>query len=345
MNSHLNSRPEFDIAGSPKAELHVHLEGSIWPKTVVELAARHGVKLSEQEVAARYAPGDFAQFIEAYKWVTSFLREPRDYALIAERFCEYLITQRVAYAEITLSVGVMLLRQQDPLANFEAIRAAAAAFAPRGLRTNWIFDAARQFGIAQAMEVARLAAQSVGNGVVAYGIGGDELAIPTKELLPVYEFARGAGLNLVIHAGEIGAACAVREAIEILGVARVGHGIAAMHDDTLMQLLSERNIPLEICPTSNIRTGALAKQLRKPMQEASLAEHPLRLFVERGVPFVLGSDDPAMFETTLRDEYSVASWLGLSAAQMSQLIRAGFEHSFLPEAEKRSHLERVRRDS
>lgn len=339
------SNPQLDLTKIPRAELHVHLEGSIWPGTVVELAARHSVKISEQEVAARYAPGDFAQFIEAYKWVTSFLREPRDYALIAERFCEYLLTQGVAYAEITLSAGVMLLRKQDPLANFEAIRGATARFLQRGLRTNWIFDAARQFGLAQAMEVARFAAQAVGKGVVAYGIGGDELAIPTKELLPVYEFARSAGLNLVIHAGEIGAAEAVREAIDLLGVARIGHGIAAMQDKKLMRALAERNIPLEVCPTSNIRTGALASQLGRPMHETSLAEHPLKLFVDRGVPVVLGSDDPAMFETTLLNEYRVAASLGLTSSQISSLIRAGFGHAFLSDAEKRSYLERAARNA
>ncbi|HET9401997.1 MAG TPA: adenosine deaminase [Candidatus Acidoferrales bacterium] len=341
----MTSDSQLDFSRLLKAELHVHLEGSIWPGTVVELAARNGVKLSESEVAARYAPGDFARFIEAYKWVTSFLREPRDFALIAERFCEYLLTQGVAYAEITLSVGVMLLRKQDPLANFEAIRAAAATFMPRGLRTNWIFDAARQFGLAQAMEVSRIAAQVVDKGVVAYGIGGDELAIPTKELLPVYEFARGAGLNLVIHAGEIGPASAVRDAVEILGVARVGHGLASMHDESLLRMLAERNIPLEVCPTSNIRTGALAKQLAKPVREASLAEHPLKLFLERGVPVVLGSDDPAMFETSLLNEYAAAARLGVTAAQVSSLARAGFAYAFLSDADKRSYLEGAKSSS
>ena len=332
---------QLELTQLPKSELHVHLEGSIWPRTVVELAARRGIAITESEVALKYAPGDFAQFIEAYKWVTSLLLEPRDYALITERFCEYLLTQAVVYAEVTLSVGVMLLRKQDPLANFEAIRAAASAFVARGLRINWIFDAARQFGVAQTMEVARLAAQARENGVVAYGIGGNELAIPTKELLPAYKFARNAGLNLVIHAGEIGPASSVREAIEILGVARIGHGIAAMHDKSLMRTLAERNIPLEVCPVGNIRTGALAKQLGKPMSAVSIADHPLKFLADLGVPITLGSDDPAMFETNLLSEYAAAAALGLSANQLLSILRTGFSHSFLSNSEKENFLARV----
>lgn len=328
----------LDLTPIPKAELHVHLEGSIWPRTVVELAARRGIAISEHEVALKYAPGDFSQFIEAYKWVTSLLLEPRDYALITERFCEYLLTQGVVYAEVTLSIGVMLLRKQDPLANFEAIRAAASAFVPRGVRINWIFDAARQFGVPQTMEVARLAAQAREDGVVAYGIGGNELALPTKELLPAYEFARNAGLNLVIHAGEIGPASFVREAIEILGVARIGHGIAAMQDEQLMRTLADRNVPLEVCPVSNIRTGALAKQLAKPAAETSISDHPLKLLIDRGVPITLGSDDPAMFETTLLNEYASAANLGFSRNQLLALVRAGFKHSFLSERAKKQYL-------
>ena len=158
----------------------------------------------------------------------------------------------------------MLLRKQDPLANYAAIRAASQPFIARGLRIEWVFDAVRQFGAPAAMEVAKLAAECVRDGVVAFGIGGDELALPARDFEAVYEFIRRAGLAPLIHAGEIGDARAVRDAIEYLGVARIGHGIAAMHDRALMEELAERRIPLEICPTSNLRTGALARQLGRP---------------------------------------------------------------------------------
>ena len=130
----MSTETDSFIASLPKAELHLHLEGSIEPQTAVELAARHGMALTASDVSAKYAPGDFARFIEAFKWVTSLLRTPADYALITERLAEKLLAQNVVYAEVTLSVGVMLLRKQDPLANYAEIRRTAAPFEARGLR-------------------------------------------------------------------------------------------------------------------------------------------------------------------------------------------------------------------
>src|SRR5882724_5827757 len=145
------------IASLPKAELHLHLEGSIQPATVCALTVQHGVVMTEEEVGRRYAYRDFSGFIEAFKWVTSFLRDPQDYALIARDLGEHLLTQNVVYAEVTLSVGVMLLRKQLPEANFEAILRATKPFERRGLRFRWIFDAARQFGAEAAMNVVESA--------------------------------------------------------------------------------------------------------------------------------------------------------------------------------------------
>jgi hypothetical protein len=155
----------------PKAELHVHLEGTMEPATVVALSKNHGDALDESSVAARYATRDFVAFIEAYKWVTSYLRAPADYALVARRMCEQMLAQNVIYAEVTLSVGVMLLRKQDVEANYCAIREAAAPYQARGLRLQWIFDAVRQFGTAAAHDVAQWAVRLRDAGVVAFGMG------------------------------------------------------------------------------------------------------------------------------------------------------------------------------
>ncbi len=212
------------IASLPKAELHLHLEGSIQPATVCALAARHGILIAEEEVRRRYAYRGFSEFIEAFKWVTSFLREPQDYALIAHDLAEHLLTQGVVYAEVTLSVGVMLLRGQQPEANFEALLRATEPFESRGLRFNWIFDAARQFGPEAALAVVEAARQCASKSVVAFGIGGDELSVTTKEFRPVYDCAAEIGLHRLIHAGEIGGPEKIREAIELLGAERIGHG-------------------------------------------------------------------------------------------------------------------------
>lgn len=312
----------------------MHLEGSIQPATVCALTAQHNIELTEDEVQQRYTYRDFTGFIDAFKWVTSFLREPRDYGLIASDLGEHLVTQGVVYAEVTLSIGVMLLRKQQPEANFEAILRATEPFEKQGLRLNWVFDAARQFGAEAAMDVVRAANRCQSKTIVAFGIGGDEMSVATQEFRPVYEQAANNGLHLLMHAGEVGGPEKIREAVELLNVERIGHGIAAAQDPALMDLLVDRRIPLEVCPQSNIRTGALAKQLR--LSDATLAEHPLPRLWRHGIPIVLSTDDPAMFHTTLRAEYENAARMGLNETELVQLVNMSFEHAFLSENEKLS---------
>ena len=317
------------VASLPKAELHLHLEGAIRPSTVCALAAGHGVAVTEQEVRRRYAYQNFLEFLKTFKWVTSFLREPKDYALITRDLAEQLLSQRAVYAEVTISVGVMLLRKQSPQRNFEAILTAAEPFATRGLRINWIFDAVRQFGPEAAMRVVEAARQCASKSIVAFGIGGDELSVPTSELRPVYDQAGAQGLHRLIHAGEIGGPEKVREAVELLGAERIGHGIAAINDRALMDFLADRRIPLEICPASNICTGALARQLRRT--EARIEDHPLPALFRHGIPIVLSTDDPAMFHTTLAEEYEHAHRLGMSENELLRLARMSFDFAFEPQ--------------
>jgi len=320
------------LAALPKAELHLHLEGAIEPDTVVELSARHGMTLAREEVVARYTYRDFLGFLEAFKWVTSFLRAPEDYALLIEHLADNLLRQNVVYAEVTLSVGVMLRREQDIEANFAALQEAARQAQAKGLRLQWVFDATRQFGPEAAMEVARLAAQRKNEGVVAFGMGGDELSIPTEEFRGVYDFVATQGLHRLVHSGEIGGAESVREAVELLGAERIGHGIAVMRHERTMDFLAARNVPLELCPTSNLRTGALALQLRRAQAEP--ADHPLRQLFDRGLGVTLSTDDPAMFHTDLLSEYRLGLDLGLSASALARIAEMGFEFAFLPEEEK-----------
>lgn len=310
------------------------------PATVVALARRHGDALDERTVATRYATTDFSAFIEAYKWVTSHLRAPADYALAARRMCEQMLLQNVIYAEVTLSVGVMLLRKQDVDANFFAIREAAAPYAPRGLRLQWILDAVRQFGAAAAREVAQCAVGLRGAGVVALGMGGDELARPAAEFRDVYDYAGAAGLHRLVHAGEVGGPDSVRDAVEILGAERIGHGIAAATDSKLMAMLAERSIGLEICPTSNLRTGALARCLGHA--GARLADHPLPKLVRAGIPVSVSTDDPAMFEATLVGEFNTLRPMGLADQEIMRIAEGAFLGAFLPAAEKAALLQAFR---
>lgn len=321
------------IDSLPKSELHLHLEGSIQAATASTLMARHGVKATEQEVRQLYAFRNFAEFLETFKRLTSFLREPQDYALAAHDLGEQLLAQNVVYAEVTLSVGVMLLRKQKPGANFEAVLRAVEPFEHRGLRFRWVFDAVRQFGAEAAMAVVEAAKNCASKAIVAFGIGGDELQVPTEAFREVYDRAAELGLHRLIHAGEIGGPEKIREALELFGVERIGHGIAAIKDPALMDLLAERKIPLEICPQSNIRTGGLARQLAR--DDAQIEDHPLPNLFRHGIPIVLSTDDPALFDTTLRGEYANAARMGLQESELQQICDMGFQYAFHPAAKGR----------
>lgn len=314
------------ILSLPKAELHLHLEGSIRPAIVAALTARHGVPISEEEVRRRYSYTDFLGFLAAFKWVTSFLRDPQDYALITQDLAEQLLEQNVIYAEVTLSVGVMLRRGQQPEKIFEAILRAAEPFESRGLKLFWIFDAVRQFGADAAQQVVNAARNAASNKIVAFGIGGDELSIPTADFRRVYNSASSIGLHRLIHAGEIGGPEKIREAVELLAVERIGHGIAAIHDPALMDLLTDRRIPLEICPGSNLLTGALSRQLAN--ENAPIESHPLPRLLRHGIPITLSTDDPTMFHTDLATEYKNAHRMGLSESELISLIQMSFDHAF-----------------
>ncbi len=336
---------ESALARLPKAELHLHLEGCLTPALVVQLAAWHGESLTLEQANARFETASFVDFLELFKWATSYLRRPEDYAPLATHVVRELAAQNCRYAEITLSVGVMLLRKQDVHANFAAIREAVSKTSDvHHIRIQWIFDAVRQFGSEKAIDVARLASEMKSQGVVAFGIGGDEQSLPAADFRKVFDYAASEGLHRVAHAGEIGGPQSVRDAIEIFGAERIGHGISAIHDESLMGLLIQRQIPLEICPTSNLRTGALAKLLAS--KNARLSDHPLAQFAACGVPVTLATDDPGMFRTSLNAEYAAAhEKMGVTIPQLASIAEAGFRHSFLPEGEKLSAIENLRSEA
>ncbi|MDP9147697.1 MAG: hypothetical protein M3N22_08560, partial [Acidobacteriota bacterium] len=271
-------------------------------------------------------------------------REPRDYGKVMRDLGEQLLAQNVVYAEITLSIGVMLLRKQRVEDNFAAILEAARSFLERGLHIHFIFDAVRQFGVDAAMRVAESAEQceqqcrssasatSAANSIVAFGIGGDELSVPAREFRIVYDRAAEIGLHKLMHAGEIGGPQEIRDAIELLDVERIGHGIAAIRDPALMDLLADRRIPLEICPQSNIKTGALARQL--DVASANIEQHPMAKLFRHGIPVVLSTDDPAMFHTGLLDEYRHARRLGLNEEELTRMADMSFEYGFMNNVER-----------
>ncbi len=314
------------IVTLPKAELHLHLEGSIEPATLLELRQRHGMDgASLAEVEQLYDYADFAGFLRAFKDVTGHLRTPEDYELITYRLMEHLKAQNIVHAEVTVSVGVCLWRKQDFPAIFEGLeRGRQRGEKDFGVSLLWIFDAIRQFGAAKADKVLDLAIQFRDRNVVAFGIGGDERQGPPELFPEVYARAADHGLHLTAHAGESAGPESIWGALN-LKAERIGHGLHAGQDPELIEKLSERQVPLEICVTSNLKTGCCPE----------LAQHPVRRYFDAGLMLTLATDDPAMFHTSLIAEYElVQKTFGFSGEHLRELARNSFEASFLPPEKK-----------
>ncbi len=316
----------------PKVELHVHLEGSLRPSTLRQLAARNKLRTEDLEMWIKnrertaYRYRNFQGFIEAFKFVVMLLEKPPDYGFAALQLFEELASQGVRYAEVTLSAGVVLWRRQPLALVFEALDNSAQEARKRwGIRAQWIFDAVRQFGVNPARDVLGWTRRFQSRGVVAFGIGGDELQGPASLFEDVYREARESGMRLTAHAGETGGPESVRQAVILLGAERVGHGLAAANDEKVMELLAQRQVPLEVCITSNVSTGVLEK----------FEDHPLRKLLQAGVPLTLNSDDPGLFDTNVeREMLLAAAHFALGKEELVQLCSNAIRFSFLGGEEK-----------
>lgn len=316
----------------PKAELHLHLEGTVLPSTLVELSARHrGRPMALDEAEALYRFTDFTGFLNAFKAVTELLADPGDYELAAWRMMERLAEQGVVHAEVFVSVGVIYLWRKHKEGCFEPIFAALERARQRaedelGLSVYWIFDAVRHFTVEEAARVFRKAAElkAAHPSVIGIGLGGDERRTGSEPFRTLFAEARAAGLRLTNHAGETTGPEAIREALRI-GSERIGHALSAQRDFYLIEEIKERRTPLELNMTSNVRTGLCR----------SYAEHPLRRYYDAGLLVTLNSDDPAFFASDVENEYRLAHRNhGFTPEELRDLARNSMRASFLPEAKK-----------
>ena len=308
----------------PKVELHLHLEGAIPPDAMWELVSRHGGDPEvpgPEELAARFEFTDFAHFIRVWEWKLKFHDTLDDYAFLAAAVAADLRRQGHVYVEAFVSPT------DSPLEPAEMLRAVRQGLDEvHGIEIALIPDLVRDTGPELAMRTLEAVigvAQEA--GVIGITIGGSEQLHPPEQFAPVYQRAREAGLRLTAHAGEAAGPESVRRAIDDLGVDRIGHGVRAVEDWALLRRLVELQIPLEVCPTSNVRTRVAA----------AMTEHPIRTLIDEGAFVTLNTDDPAMFGCTLAGEYAAVESLGYDDETMRLLSENAIDASWASPARKR----------
>ncbi len=329
--------PSDFICSLPKAELHLHLEGTVDPPTLSELSLRHPTPLTttnnrytniadsgrvftEEEARDLYDYTNFTGFLLAFKAVTERLRTADDYELVTYRMMQKLREQNVRHAEVYVSVGVVHWRGGEFAPLFEGLeRGRERGERDFGMSVSWIFDAARHFGVDQAKRVVEEALRLKDRNVVGIGLGGDERRGSPEEFREVYDLARDNGLRLTIHAGETVGPESIWGALRELKADRIGHGLHAIEDPGLVRYLAEQQIPVEVCISSNVLTGCCTK----------LEQHPVRKLFDAGVLVTLNTDDPEMFHTTLNREYQIAQQVfGFSNDELRKLAENSFRAAF-----------------
>jgi aminodeoxyfutalosine deaminase len=335
----------------PKAELHLHLEGTVEPKTLLELAQRHPEPFAPP-ANSRYkdvsdvdllAPGaieklyqydDFIGFLRAFKTVSEQMRTPEDFELVTYRMIGRLRAEGVKHAEVYVSAGIVQWRGHEFEPLFEGIEAGRKRGQEDfGVSVLWIIDAVRHFGTDAAKRVVdeSIRLRKKHDSIAGIGIGGDEARGPAEQFRAIYTKAKENGLHLLAHAGESVGPESIWAALNI-GAERIGHGLNAIADPDLVQELAERQVPIEINITSNLRTGCCRK----------IQDHPVRRYFDEGLMITLNSDDPTMFGSWLTNEYQVAQDnFAFTDEHLRELARNSFEASFLPPDEKLKFLKMV----
>lgn len=326
---------ETYLRAMPKVELHVHLEGAIRPETLLTLARRNGKPLPFDTVESLrewYRFEDFPHFVDVYVAISNCLTTADDIELIAREFLAGQAMQNVVHSEVTYTPYTVYQLTSIPFGEQIAALNRARAWAEReyGVTMSLITDIAREVTPEKGHVTADWAIEYFGRGVDAFGLGGYEVGHPPEKHAAAYARARAAGLPPIPHAGETEGPASIRGALDALGAVRIGHGVRCLEDPALVDELRARQIPLEVCPTSNVCLGVAE----------SLAAHPLPKLIEHGLYVTLNSDDPPLFDTTLNDEYvACAAAFGFDAAVMEQLSLNALRASLLP-PQRRHELER-----
>jgi len=321
------------IKGLPKPELHVHLEGTITPQAYIRIAKRNGVEPAE-DPAALFHCRDFESFLRAFLKVVRVLKEPLDFAELASEYLASSAADGVRHVELFLSPATQ--RKFVPGLDIEQLVHAVAeacdtAHRDSGISSLLIFDMVRNLGEADAFEDIALAQRFRAQRVIGVGLGGDERNFPARDFQAVFKKAEEVGLHRTVHAGEAAGTDSIVDAVELLHAERIGHGVSARGRRDVMELLRERGVAIDACPTSNVITGAVRH----------VKAHPLYEFLSEGLTVTLSSDDPAFFGATLVDEYASLAQHGFPNVELANLARNGFKASFAREEDKRRWIAEV----
>ncbi len=308
------------LGALPKVELHLHLEGAIPLPALWSLMEKYGGDpgvTSQAELRRRLTYKDFPDFIAAWIWKNGFIRAYEDFSFIAEAVARDLAEQNIRYAEVFFSPTRFLDQGLAPQGLAQAIRKGLDRVPETQV---WLIaDLVRDHGPEQARHTLAQVREVMDCGIVGIGIGGSEHLYPPEPFAPVYEAARGLGLRTSAHAGEAAGPASIRGAVEALDVDRIGHGIAARQDPSVMALLAERQIPIELCPLSNVATGSIA----------AIGDHPVREFWQAGLMLTVNTDDPGMFHNSLAAEFmALHEVFGFDRDEIRTLILNGVDASW-----------------
>ncbi len=323
------------IRNVPKVELHLHLVGSASPFVVVDLATKYpdaGVPTSVDELSGWFEFTDFVHFIEVYARVSSLVRSGDDIATLIEGSARDLTPQNVRYAEMTITPYTHIQAGIDYADIVEGLDEGRSRAKDLGVDFAWVFDIPGEMGQHAAEVTVDLAVDSPPTGLVGFGLGGIEAGVDRASFAWAFDKARASGLKSVPHAGEADGPTSILAALDDLGADRIGHGVRAIEDRNLLQRLVDEQIPLEVCPSSNVCTGVFS----------SLEAHSLPALLAAGAFVTINTDDPPMFSTTLVDEYlRIASTFDLDVSTISGLVRNGVEAAFLDSTSKAALIEEI----
>jgi adenosine deaminase len=320
----------------PKVELHVHLEGAIPHSALFDLIQKYGGDPTLPDVTAlvrRFEYKDFAQFIEAWSWKNQFLREYEDFSHVAELTARDMANQNIRYAEMFFSPSLFVRHGLEVQALTQAVRLGLSRVPE--IEISLIADLVRDYGPESEMTTLKKLNEAKGEGVIGIGLGGSEHEFPPEPFESLYEEARRMGFRTNAHAGEAAGTQSIWGAIRHLHVDRIGHGTRAHEDPELLDYLADREIPLELCPLSNVRTGVVG----------SIAKHPIRDYFKRGLIVSVNTDDPKMFNTSLDKEVELLEQeCGFTKQEICRLILLGVKSSWLPEERKKLLATRFEKD-